>query len=344
MTDSGLQLGPLPLTIGIVGHIDLLEDKRAEIEAKVEEVIRKEIVEKYPHTPLVFLSSLAEGADRLVVQVVQRKFSDRSSFIFPLPLQVDEYKHDFEANQTVDEFDRLLRTPGARRIDMPLVPGNTTENIKTSDGIYRKLQYALVGVYITRQSQILIALWNGEDTREIGGTAYTVQFALNGEFADKDLQATLEKVPEPFQPRLNPLNPPETGPVFRIAAPRKKSSIGQDEAIRLEKLYNKDFQGKTKEAEEYYDRVCNLMDEFNKDSFLIQRSNVRINLRLSEEHLLPEDDCASLSKDLKKMREYFSIADALAIYFQRRMYVSLEALCILVSWPPPSSIYHLILF
>jgi hypothetical protein len=330
MTDSGLSLGPLPLTIGIVGHIDILEEKRAEIEAKVEEVIRKEIVQKYPHTPLVFLSSLAEGADRLVVQVVQQKFADRSSFVFPLPLSVDEYKRDFEENRTFEEFDRLLNIPGARCIQMPLVPGNTAENIRDPNGIQRKLQYALVGVYVARQSQILIALWNGENAHEIGGTSYTVQFALSGEFQDRDLQATLERVPEPFQPRLNPLNPPETGPVLRISAPRKKSSFGHGEEIRLEKLYNKDFQGKAREAEEYYDRVCGLMDDFNKDSFLIQRSNVRIKLRLSEEHLLPEDDCASLSKDLKKMRENFSIADALAIYFQGRTYISLEVLCVLV--------------
>lgn len=320
-------LGPLPLVVGIVGHLDLSENN-PQIQARVEQVIQEEIINKYPNTPLLFLSSLAEGADRLVVRVMKEKFRDRSSFFFPLPLPKEEYKKDFEKKNTGPQFEELLNLPRSHYIELPLVPGNTPENIRDPDQIHRKLQYALGGVYIARQSQILIALYDGKPTKKVGGTSYTVQFALEGEFEDKSLQEILEQVPEPYKPRLSPLNPPETGPVYRIPVTREEKDAQQESAV-LEKLYNKAFEGKQKEAENYYDRIYGLMNEFNKDTFLVENnSKLRASAHLSEERLVHESEISKpVPSDLLKMKRNFAIADTLAIHFQKGTYRIFRYLC-----------------
>ena len=60
----GTALGPLPLVIGITGHRDLREEDRRGLEEGIRRIFA-ELRDRYPHTPLILLSSLAEGADRL---------------------------------------------------------------------------------------------------------------------------------------------------------------------------------------------------------------------------------------------------------------------------------------
>jgi hypothetical protein len=218
---------------------------------------------------------------------------------------------------------------------MPLVPGNTLENIRLPENDHRDRQYALGGVYIARHSQILLALYDGEITKRVGGTSYTVQFALEGEFEDKSLQKILEQVPEPYKPRLSPLYPPETGPVYRIPVTRKNkaSQESQKETASLERLYNKAFAGKRHEAENYYHRIYKLMDDFNRESFLVDNdSDVRVAVGLSEELLVPE---SQLSRDsdltsVLKMRRDFAIADALSLFYQKKTFRVIRLLCTLV--------------
>jgi len=61
-------LGPLPLVIGITGHRALRPVDRAGLEAWVRAVF-EDLRKRYPATPLVLLSPLAEGADRLATRV-----------------------------------------------------------------------------------------------------------------------------------------------------------------------------------------------------------------------------------------------------------------------------------
>jgi hypothetical protein len=57
-------------------------------------------------SPLVVLSALAEGADRLVAQRVLTRANAR--LIVPLPLARDEYMQDFESDESKREFLDLL--------------------------------------------------------------------------------------------------------------------------------------------------------------------------------------------------------------------------------------------
>lgn len=68
----------------------------------------------------------------------------------------------------------------SQRVDvlpLPLLPGNTTENVATP-GEARNRQYAHAGVFIASHSHILMALWDGRDSDKFGGTAQIVRFHM----------------------------------------------------------------------------------------------------------------------------------------------------------------------
>src|SRR5262249_20419068 len=74
----------------------------------------------------------------------------------------------------------------------------------------RARQYREVGLYIVRHCHVLIALWNGEDSKAVGGTAEVVRFKREGIPLEVtgSAQATLDA--------------PEIGPVIHIVTPRSK--------------------------------------------------------------------------------------------------------------------------
>ena len=62
----------LPLVIGVTGHRDLRDQDVAKIEQQVAAVIaelRRDYLGSEGETPIIVLSALAEGADRLVARV-----------------------------------------------------------------------------------------------------------------------------------------------------------------------------------------------------------------------------------------------------------------------------------
>ena len=79
---------PLSLVIGVTGHRDLCPEDREALEARVRAIF-VELQNRYPATPLVLLSPLAEGADRLAVQrgPVLRRQPDRPPPYGPGPVR-----------------------------------------------------------------------------------------------------------------------------------------------------------------------------------------------------------------------------------------------------------------
>ena len=58
----------IPLILGVTGHRDLRLEDREILASRIRDVIW-ELRRDYPETPLVLLSPLNEGADRLVAEV-----------------------------------------------------------------------------------------------------------------------------------------------------------------------------------------------------------------------------------------------------------------------------------
>ncbi len=53
-----------PLLVGFTGHRDLVPAELPALEAAVEELLT-DVAAAHPHTPLIVLTGLADGADRL---------------------------------------------------------------------------------------------------------------------------------------------------------------------------------------------------------------------------------------------------------------------------------------
>src|ERR1700704_5759523 len=124
----------LPLVIGVTGHRDLRDEDVPRLEAKVAAIIarlRHDYLADDVETPIIVLSALAEGADRLVARVA---LAQGARLIAPLPMPREEYRRDFEPGLkpgNAAEFDELL----AQAIAAPVMPfghGNSLEAVRTN--------------------------------------------------------------------------------------------------------------------------------------------------------------------------------------------------------------------
>jgi hypothetical protein len=110
------------------------------------------------------VSSLAEGADRIVARHALLR---GASLDVVLPLEEAEYAKDFDSPASLEEFEDLL--DGA---DSIAVTG------AWPDGT-RERAYANAGGATLQRCQILVALWDGEAARGLGGTAEVVAAAIS---------------------------------------------------------------------------------------------------------------------------------------------------------------------
>jgi len=231
------------LVIGVTGHRDIREEDREQLKNSVRGVFTG-LRAQYPSTPLVLLSPLAEGADRLVAEVALLP-EIGARLIAPLPMRKDLYEADFEDPNSLAEFHRLLgRTD--RFFEIPLV---ADEAAVSHPGPERNLQYEAVGKYIARESRILIALWDGVKSDKVGGTAAIVKFQTEG-------------LPTPDE--CNPL-PPELFPVYHILTPRVSNPHPQGNLppFHLSVIYPPGF-GSGDRAKKYYERAFRYLDESNR--------------------------------------------------------------------------------
>src|SRR5258708_30969789 len=238
VTNRDVRAVRAPLVIGVTGHRDLLAEDLEPLENKVRESLRS-LQTQYPSTPIILLSPLAEGADRLAARVA---LEIGARLIVPLPMARSEYEQDFKSGESLEEFHRLLEQ-AEHRFEVPL-PARPREGARA--GTARDRQYEEVGKYIARESQILLALWNGIPSGKVGGTTEIVGFKLRV---------------APDRPDCD-LQPLELFPVYRIVTRRRSSPALQGPLFELVKEYPDGF-GSVQEAEGYYDKIFRNLDDFN---------------------------------------------------------------------------------
>jgi hypothetical protein len=209
----------LPLVIGVTGHRDLREEDVPRLEAEVAAIIarlRHEYLGSGAETPIIVLSSLAEGADRLAARVA---LAHGARLVAPMPMPIEEYRRDFEPGLkegNAAEFDALLAQAMATPI-APFTPGNSIEAVRT-DPEKRNEQYRAVGILIAQHCHILIALWDGDGSNpSVGGTAEVVAFKRDG-------------IPLAVSGSARAgLDSSELGPVIHVVTPRQKETSGAGE-------------------------------------------------------------------------------------------------------------------
>ncbi|HTU81487.1 MAG TPA: hypothetical protein VMF61_05115 [Candidatus Acidoferrales bacterium] len=205
-----MTLGPVPLVVGVAGHRDLPSDA-----GPLRDCVRatlREMRDAYPNTPIVLLSALAEGADRLVAsEGLDLGFALR----VPLPMEIAEYERDFESEASKVEFRALLARAESSFVVRPR-DGERTDYDRAET---RAAAYANCAAYIVRHCVELVALWDGLEGGK-GGTADIVSFQLEG-------------LPAPYVPESVAFDASMTGPVIQLVTPRVAGALGKPVQIRL---------------------------------------------------------------------------------------------------------------
>ncbi|HEY1169312.1 MAG TPA: RyR domain-containing protein [Candidatus Limnocylindrales bacterium] len=159
VTAAGMTLARLddlePLRIGVTGHRVLAETDL--VMGGIEKALAR-IEAGHPGRSLVVVSSLAEGADRLVAEAVLRRPGARLEAI--LPLSKFDYLNDFAWPDSKEEFLRFL----ARTDDVVELPARAS----------RDEAYAAANDRVLDGVDVLVAVWDGNDAQGQGGTAQVV--------------------------------------------------------------------------------------------------------------------------------------------------------------------------
>ena len=294
--------GSIPLIVGVTGHRDLRIEDAPALEEKVRAIFHQ-LRTALPNTPVVLLTPLAEGADRLVARVAL-EMDARLQVSLPMPRAL--YETDFATANSRAEFEELS-AQAAYTVEMPLAAGEAEVR---QPGQARNRQYDAVGEFIARHSQILIALWDGVPSDKTGGTADIVRWRLH-------------ELPQETASRLYPPDPVRSGPVYHVVTPRQSGAAPSD-AFQVRRLLpecgpdeprkpdvgSNDWERVKGEAKELYGGI----DGFNKEASGLD-SEGREAVALSRCYLFPDDQAARLSAGLRFTRECFALADVLAVRF-----------------------------
>ncbi len=156
---------------------------------------------RYKHSPFVVLSSLAEGADRLVARVAMKELSAELIAVLPMPQK--EYEQDFQTEESKAEFRALL----SRALFVKEAPVPQGDASWTVEGEPRNRQYARAGAIVADHAQVLFAIWDGKPARGTGGTGDQVAWFERG---DAPNEYSL------YKDAMSPLDPLEPGLLIRI--------------------------------------------------------------------------------------------------------------------------------
>ena len=178
--------GYAPIVLGAAGHIDVPREDEDVLRQSVCAEFRR-LSTLYPDSPLIVVTGLAEGSDRLIARCAQQ-CGLLIAAILPVPER--DYETDFSSIESVNEFRLLL----AQCVWVTVLSHQSGR-----PECYRQLGYELAN-----QSQILIGLWDGKPESGIGGTAEVIRVFRQG-------------LP------LSKLSLPDAGPVIHVQARRSIS-------------------------------------------------------------------------------------------------------------------------
>lgn len=137
-------------TFGVTGHQGLAPDVEAFVKAAVRDMLS-------PGNAAAIVSSLADGADQLVAD---QAIAAGAQLHAVVPCR--RYRESFHAD-TVDAFDRLL----AAASDIVVLDFDEPS----------EAAFWAAGQLVAYRCDVLIAVWDGEPSRGLGGTADVVRYA-----------------------------------------------------------------------------------------------------------------------------------------------------------------------
>ena len=286
--------GRFPLAIGVTGHRDLRPEQQTALTAEVRTVLQ-DLKKRCKHTPILLLSGLADGADRLVATVALELGIDLVA-VLPMPLLA--YLEDFPDDRAREELTGLVAR-SRRLIELPIQPGLSLDQIQPgTDG--RVQQYAALAAFLASESHVVLALWDGVKGGAAGGTSEVVRFIQEG-------------VPDPLAPDRGLLDEPEVQPVVQIVAARARDA-GPAAPVKAVWHYPESW-GDLAAGAKRFAKQLDRLETFNRDTVRLRRKLATQQQRVAAS-LLPSTDDEPLPAEIVRACETFAVADSLAIHFQ----------------------------
>lgn len=182
--------GRIPIVVGVTGHRDLDQDAAApdsENPRRKVELALREILDQHPHTPVILLTALAEGADTLAAEVActlatepryqQPSGASRIAYAVALPMPLSACAADFSDPGHVAHVSSLCQE-AIVQYEIPLKEGINKGDLAQAP-MARQEQYQRLAAHIVQHSHVLLALWDGMESKP-GGTAEVVRWFLEG--------------------------------------------------------------------------------------------------------------------------------------------------------------------
>ncbi len=157
----------IPLVVAVTGHRDLHPEDRAAgsaLRRTVEGALRS-LQTAHPQMPLLVLSGMADGADQLVAEVA---LAVGCEVIACLPKPEPEYLAELSA--PAQEGLRELRARCRRVIVVPPEGSDPAPDDAAA--------YVTIGRFLVRHANVLLAVWDGEDTQKRGGTKHVIDMMV----------------------------------------------------------------------------------------------------------------------------------------------------------------------
>jgi hypothetical protein len=306
----------VPLVVSVTGHRDLVPQEIPAIRERVRRFLC-ELRDAYPGRIVVVMSPLAEGADRLVAK---EAIELGMPLHVPLPMPRDLYIQDFAKPESVAEFDALCAA-AVEIYELPLVAGNSVATIRDY-GPARARQYAQAGVFLCAHCHVLLALWDGNTSDQLGGTSQVVRFH------HYDVMPGF--TPASTAGRLS-LADDESDLVYHIVCSRNRPGGGP--AAGLVPLsaswYSSDAtEPRTDEMPSRHRQVFDRANEFSADA-----QTHAAEILAGCYPLMTEEQAARLPAGLRDINQAFCAADFLAIHYQKRVMTVLRVthVCALVT-------------
>ncbi len=297
------------LVIGAIGHRDLVASEVPALEARVRQFLAA-LQNRYPDLRLTLLTSVADGADRLVGDVAQ---SLGVPVVYVLPMPSELYERDFD-DESRREYRRILA--GSDVLTLPLIGGNSADDV-THPGAARDLQYSQLGAFIAAHCHILLALWDGRENGASGGTAQIIRY-----HQDDYMPGLTDGEP---RSRLDATDD-ESDLVYHVVCSRDRPDgqpappLAVGDAWWLSRDANAP---RTAEMPSRYEIVLQRMVEFSRD--VIRH---RAAIERSTSRLVQDDATFQISAGDRAIETLFSTADWLSLHYRSMTLTAMRMLYI----------------
>jgi sulfite exporter TauE/SafE len=297
----------VPLVVAVTGHRDLVPAEVPHIRQRVRELLCS-LRDAYPERSVHILSGLAEGADRLVAEEALLLGMPLTA-VLPMPREL--YAQDFRTAESRAAFDELCHA-AVDLFELPITPGNTPASI-SGYGANRARQYAQLGVFLCAHCHVLLALWDGKPSDQLGGTSQVVRFHHDDVMPGYTPRATASRLT---------LTDDESDLVYHIVCSRDRPDgvpAAGLEPLGVSWFTTDEHEPRTADIPLRHRQVFERANEFTRDVRLHADEIDR-----EKYPLLTEQQAAGMPSGLQDINQVFCAADWLAIHYQKKVFTMLR--------------------